>query len=219
MICLKRQLIMSDSEKKYWILFIDDYICFSYVTLLKIKDEVFSAFKHFLSFHEQSDHLCHCLHMNESGKYKFKKLVNFCLNKSIALELISIQQHQSNDLVKIWNWIICDKLNLMCLAVKLDYKYWSHVTKMVNYLWNWFINHGEKTAFWVMIWLQVRFKSHVIFWHFLLCAPDWTCTQAWDKDCDCNVSWISWSEHINIQGTHQEQKNCHVTECLFSQWE
>ena len=48
----ERQLIMNDNEEKYWILFINDYIYFSYVILLKIKDEVFSIFKHFLSFHE-----------------------------------------------------------------------------------------------------------------------------------------------------------------------
>ena len=84
---------MNDNKKKYWILFINDYIYFLYVILFKIKNEIFLIFKHFFNFHKWFDCLCHCFYMNKNEKYKFKKLTNFCLNKSIILKLVLIQQH------------------------------------------------------------------------------------------------------------------------------
>jgi hypothetical protein len=62
--------VATSSGYRYWVTFIDNWLRYRWIYLLKRKSNVFKAFKAFKAFVElQFGALIECLHDNNSGKY------------------------------------------------------------------------------------------------------------------------------------------------------
>jgi transposase InsO family protein len=85
----------------YYVSFIDDYSCKTWVYFLKSKDEVFGKFKEFKALIENlSKRKIKILRSNNGGEYTSKEFVNFCKDVEIKRELTTPYNPQQNGVAK-----------------------------------------------------------------------------------------------------------------------
>ena len=71
--------ILTRGGKRYFITFIDDYSCYTYVYLLRRKDEAFDAFKRYkVDVENQKERKIKILRSDRGGEYFLEEFDNLC---------------------------------------------------------------------------------------------------------------------------------------------
>jgi transposase InsO family protein len=121
----------------YYVFFIDDYSCKTWVYFLKSKDEVFSKFKEFKALIENlSERKIKILRSDNGGEYISKEFVNFCKDVGIKRELTIPYNPQQNGVVERKNRTIMEAVKTMIHDQDLPMCLWAEAAKTTVYVQN-----------------------------------------------------------------------------------
>jgi transposase InsO family protein len=122
----------------YYVSFIDDYSCKTWVYFLKSEDEVFNKFKEFKSLIENlSKWNIKILKSDNGEEYTSKEFLNFCKNVGIKRELTTPYNPQQNNVVEWKNKTIMEVVKTMIHDQDLPMCLWEKSTMAVVYVQNW----------------------------------------------------------------------------------
>ena len=127
--------VSENQEKKHIIVFINDYTWYLWVNVIKYKNDFNSLIQQFFMQYNKKCKCC-CLHTDQSDKFAFNAFSNWAVNWDMIIKCIFTVQYQLNSLIKNFNDVLINKISLMLLNVKIDFKYWSEMTQTVNYICN-----------------------------------------------------------------------------------
>jgi transposase InsO family protein len=113
----------------YYVSFIDDYSCKTWLYLLKSKDEVFNKFKEFKALIENlSERKIKILRSDNGGEYTSKEFVNFCKDVGIKRELTTPYNPQQNGVAERKNRTIMEVVKTMIHDQDLPMCLWEEAT-------------------------------------------------------------------------------------------
>ena len=111
---------------RYFATFIDDYSRYTYVYLMKHKDEVFDKFKVYKSIVEnQKEKKIKILRSDRGGEYFPANFSSFCEEHGIIHQRTSPYTPQQNGLAERKNRTLVDMVNSMLLSSKLPFNLWG----------------------------------------------------------------------------------------------
>ena len=111
---------------RYFATFIDDYSRYTYVYLMKHKDEVFDRFKVYKSIVEnQKEKKIKILRSDRGGEYFPANFSSFCEEHGIIHQRTSPYTPQQNGLDERKNRSLVDMVNSMLLSSKLPFNLWG----------------------------------------------------------------------------------------------
>ena len=109
-----------------FVTFIDDFSRYTWVYLLKTKDEVYDIFVKFKSLVEnQLNGKIKCLRSDNGGEYTSKKFKEFCDAHGIKRELSCPRTSQQNGVAERKNRSLCKMAKEMRLHANLPKSYWG----------------------------------------------------------------------------------------------
>jgi hypothetical protein len=121
----------------YYVSFIDDYSCKSWIYFLKTKYEVFSKFKEFKALIENlSERNIKILRSDNGGEYTSKEFVNFYKDVGIKRELTTPYNPQQNGVAEQKNRTILEAVKTMIHDEDLPMFLWAEATMTVVYVQN-----------------------------------------------------------------------------------
>jgi hypothetical protein len=110
----------------YYVSFIDDYSCKTWIYFLKSKDEVFSKFKEFKALIENlSKRKIKILKSDNGGEYTSKEFVSFCRDVGIKGKLTTPYNPQQNGVVERKNRTIMEVVKTMIHDQDLPMCLWA----------------------------------------------------------------------------------------------
>jgi transposase InsO family protein len=119
----------------YYVSFIDDYSCKTWIYFLKSKDEVFSKFKEFKALIENlSERKIKILRSDNGGEYTSKEFVNFCKDVGIKRELTTPYNPQQNGVAERKNRTIMEVVKTMIHDQDLPMCLWAEAAMAVVYV-------------------------------------------------------------------------------------
>ena len=111
---------------RYFATFIDDYSRYTYVYLMKHKDEVFDKFKLYKSIVEnQKEKKIKILRSDIGGEYFPSIFTSFCEEHGIIHQNTSPYTPQQNGLAERKNRTLVDMVNSMLLSSKFPFNLWG----------------------------------------------------------------------------------------------
>ena len=111
---------------RYFTTFIDDYSRYTYVYLMKHKDEVFDKFKLYKSIVEnQKEKKIKILRSDRGGEYFSANFTSFFEEHGIIHQRTSPYTPQQNGLAERKNRTLVDMVNSMLLSFKLPFNLWG----------------------------------------------------------------------------------------------
>jgi hypothetical protein len=121
----------------YYVYFIDDYSCKTWVYFLKSKDEVFNKFEESKALIENlSKRKIKILRSDNGGEYTSKEFENFCKDVEIKRELTTPYNPQKNGVVERKNRTIMEVVKTMIHDQDLPMNLWEEVAKTTIYVQN-----------------------------------------------------------------------------------
>jgi hypothetical protein len=121
----------------YYVSFIDDYSCKTWVYFLKSKDEVFNKFKEFKALIENLfERNIKILRSDNGGEYTSKEFVNLCKDVGIKRELTTPYNPQQNGVAKRKNKTIMEVVKTMIHDQDLPMCLWAEATMTTIYVKN-----------------------------------------------------------------------------------
>jgi hypothetical protein len=121
----------------YYVSFIDDYSCKTWVYILKSKDEVFSKFKEFKDLIENiSERNIKILRSDNGGEYTSKEFVKFCKDVGIKREVTTPYNPQQNGVAERKNKTIMEAVKTMIHDQYLPMCLWVEVAMIAAYVKN-----------------------------------------------------------------------------------
>jgi transposase InsO family protein len=121
----------------YYVSFIDDYSCKTWIYFLKSKDEVFSKFKEFKALIENLfERNIKILKSDNGGEYTSKDFVNFCKDVGIKRELTTPYNPQKNSVVEQKNKTIMEVVKTMIHDQDLPMCLWAEAAMAFVYVQN-----------------------------------------------------------------------------------
>jgi hypothetical protein len=121
----------------YYVSFIDDYSCKTWVYFLKSKDEVFSKFKEFKALIENLfERKIKILRSNNGGEYTSKYFVNFYKYVGIKREFTTPYNPQQNGVAERKNRAIMEAMKTMIHDQDIPMSLWEEATMTVVYVQN-----------------------------------------------------------------------------------
>lgn len=115
--------------------FIDDFSRYTWVYLLKTKDEVFDIFFKFKSAMEnQLNTKIKCLRSDNGGEYTSTKFKDYCHAHGIKRELSSPRTPQQNGVAERKSRTLCECAKTMRLHANLPKSFWGEALICANYL-------------------------------------------------------------------------------------
>jgi hypothetical protein len=121
----------------YYVSFIDDYSCKTWIYFLKTKDEVFSNFKEFKALIQNlSKRKIKILRLDNGGEYTSKEFVNFCKDVGIKRELTTPYNPQQNGVAEQKNRTILEAVKTMIHDQDLPMCLWAEAAMAVVYVQN-----------------------------------------------------------------------------------
>lgn len=122
---------------RYFVTFIDDKTRYTYVALLKTKDEVFEKFKLFkVLVEKQTGNVIKVLRSDNGGEYCSKYFSDFLKTKGIRRQLIIPGSPEQNGVAERANRTIMEKARAMLKDAGLSGKYWAEAVHTAVYLKN-----------------------------------------------------------------------------------
>jgi hypothetical protein len=121
----------------YYVSFIDDYSCKTWIYFLKTKDEVFSKFKEFKALIENLfERKIKILRLDNGGEYTSKEFVNCCKDVGIKRELTTPYNPQKNGVAERKNKTILEVVKTMIHDQDLPMCLWAEATMEAVYVHN-----------------------------------------------------------------------------------
>ena len=138
--------VITRGGKRYFITFIDDYSRYTYVYLIRTKDEAFEMFKRYKAEVEnQQSSRIKILRSDRGGEYFPADFSNFCEENGIIHERTAPYTPQQNGLAERKNRTLVDMVNSMLLKASLPYNLWGEALLTASHVLN-------------------RLPSRVIYW-------------------------------------------------------
>ena len=104
----------SNSNKRYILLFTDDYSRKTWVYFLVEKSEAFSSFKHFKSMAEKQTGLfVKCLHTDRGGEFISNEFNEFCKHNGIKRQMTTAYTPQQNGIAERKNRTVMNMVRSM----------------------------------------------------------------------------------------------------------
>ncbi|KAL4038513.1 hypothetical protein IC575_002134 [Cucumis melo] len=130
------KFVQTKGGKKYFITFIDDYIRYCYVYLLKSKDEAIEVFKLYKKeIENQLRTKIKALRSHQGGEYR-PTFEQFCPEYGIIHQTIAPYSPQSNGIVEQKNRTLKEMMNAMLISSSLPQNLWGEALLTENYLLN-----------------------------------------------------------------------------------
>uniref|UniRef100_A0A5B7BAZ6 Putative polyprotein n=1 Tax=Davidia involucrata TaxID=16924 RepID=A0A5B7BAZ6_DAVIN len=124
-------------NKKYFLLFVDDFSRMMWVYFLEQKSEAFSTFLQFKqSAERQSGHPLKTLRIDRGGEFLSEEFKNYCKNKGIKRQLTVRYTPQQNGMAERKNHTIIEMARSMLKAKGLPNNFWVEAVNTVVYILN-----------------------------------------------------------------------------------
>jgi hypothetical protein len=118
--------ILTRGGKYYFITFIDDFSRYTYVYLMRNKDETFDMFKKYKTKVEnQKDKRIKVLRSDRVGEYFPQGFTKFCEENGLIHQRSAPYTPQQNGLAKRKNRTLVDMLNAMIISARLPFNLWG----------------------------------------------------------------------------------------------
>jgi hypothetical protein len=119
----------------YYVSFIDDYYCKTWVYFLKSKDEVLGKFKEFKALVENlSERKIKKIESDNGGDYTSNEFGIFCIDVGIKRDLTTPYNPQQNGVAERKNRTIMEALKTMIHDQDLPMHLWVEATRTVVYV-------------------------------------------------------------------------------------
>ena len=114
--------VLTRGGKRYFITFIDDFSRFTYVYLIRNKDESFDMFKRYKTEVEnRKDRKIKILRSDRGSKYFPNDFSTFCEKHGIIHKSSALYTPQQSGLAKRKNRILVDMVNVMILSAEVPF--------------------------------------------------------------------------------------------------
>ena len=119
----------------YYVYFIDDYSCKTWIYFLKSKDEVLGKFNEFKAFVENlSERKIKILRSDNGGEYISNEFVSFCRDAEIKREITTPYNPQQNGVVERKNRTIMEAIKTMIHDQDLPMHLWAEATRTIVFV-------------------------------------------------------------------------------------
>ena len=114
--------VLTRGGERYFIKFIDDFSRFTYVYLMRNKDESFDMFKHYkIEVENQNDRKIKIRRSDRGGEYFPNDFSTFCEEHGIIHQSSALYTPLQNGLAERKNRTLVDMVNVMILSVELPF--------------------------------------------------------------------------------------------------
>lgn len=128
---------ISNSQKRYFICFIDDYTRKAWVEFLNDKSDAFSAFKLFKSHVEKETGLAiKCLRTDHGGEFNSNEFNNFCKENGIRRHLTAAYTPQQNGVAERKNRTVMNMVRCLLSQKGMPKTFWAEAVNCSFYLLN-----------------------------------------------------------------------------------
>lgn len=129
--------ITSVNDFQYYVTFIDEYLKFTWLYLLKFKLDVFDVFKHFkATIENQLDIKIKILRTNRGGDFRSNAFKNFCLSHGLIHKFTCIHTPQENGVAERKHRHLVECTLTMLSYFKLPTSYWSYAISTAVHIVN-----------------------------------------------------------------------------------
>ena len=123
--------------KRYFITFIDDHSRYTYVYLMKTKDEAFDKFKEYKAeIENQKDKRIKVLRTDRGGEYFPESFNRFCEDNGIIHQRTAPYTPQQNGVAERKNRSLVDMINAMLMNAKLPLNLWGEALLTACHVYN-----------------------------------------------------------------------------------
>lgn len=128
---------LSLGNKRYFILFVDDYTRMMWVYFLNEKSEAFSAFLKFKALAEkQSSHQIKTLRTDRGGEFIYTPFMEYCKDNGIQRQLTIRRSPQQNGVAERKNRTIVEMARSMMIGKSLPKIFWAEAIHTTIYILN-----------------------------------------------------------------------------------
>ena len=129
--------ILTRGEKRYFIIFIDDFSRYTYIYLMRNKNEVFDMFKKYKTEVEnRKDKRIKVLRSDRGGEYFSQEFTNYCEEIGLIHQRSAFYTPQQNGLAERKNRTLVDMLNAMIISTRLPFNLWGETLLTACYVYN-----------------------------------------------------------------------------------
>ena len=130
--------VTSVNDFQYYVIFVDEYLKFTWLYLLKFKLDVFDVFKHFKATAEnQLGTKIKILKTNRCGEFTSNAFKNFCLSHGLIHQFTFPHTPQQNGVAERKHIHSVECTLTMLSHFKLPTSYWSYAISIVIHIVNW----------------------------------------------------------------------------------
>ncbi|XP_073152109.1 uncharacterized protein [Henckelia pumila] len=127
----------SFQNKKYFLLFVDDFSKMMWVYFLEQKSEAFAVFVRFKKMVERESNLqLKTLRTDRGGEFLSKEFSNYCSQEGIQRQLTARYTPQQNGVAERKNRTIVEMARSMLKAKGLPYTFWAEAVNAAVYILN-----------------------------------------------------------------------------------
>ena len=124
-------------NKRYFLLFVDDYTRMIWIYFLDKKSEAFTKFLHFKALVEnQSGCKLKTLRTDRGGEFIYKPFLNYCKEQGINRQLTIRHTPQQNGVAERKNRTIVEMARSMLKGKELPNSFWAEAVSSVVYILN-----------------------------------------------------------------------------------
>ena len=129
--------VISVNDFQYYVIFVDEYLKFTWLYLLKFKLDVFDVFKHFKATVEnQLGTKIKILRTNRGGEFTSNAFKNFCLSHGLIHQFTFLHTPQQNGVAERKHRHLVECTLTMLSHFKLTTSYWSYAISTVIHIVN-----------------------------------------------------------------------------------
>lgn len=129
--------VVSHAHYKYFVTFIDDYSCFTWVYFLRSKADVFSMFQTFVALIETQFSICiKVLRSDSGGEYMSHNFQNYLQQKGILSQRSCPYTPQQNGVAECKNQHLLDVVRTLLIESYVPSKFWVEALSTTVYLIN-----------------------------------------------------------------------------------
>jgi hypothetical protein len=129
---------IESSKFHYFVTFVDDFSCMTWLFLMKNHSEVFSIFTNFCNMIKtQFSHKIHILHSVNAKEYTSSSFVSYLSNKGIIHQTSRAHTLQQNGVAKRKNHHLLDVVRCLLIHMHVPKHLWSDAVLTADYLIVW----------------------------------------------------------------------------------